>query len=215
MAEEHRSKKQEANYTYKNLWVAVSAFFFLLFCLSVESRNGDFAADLNSLIKNYNAVIMSLGALFLVPAISIISTIVAGGIGDRRDRSNREFQSVIQVSEFRQVWINDLRSDFSEFTTLLYASRPMRDDEGRRLQLLFNRIIMRMNHSDRDFKELLEKMTYSTQCMGGSRSEKELPAYRTRLLELMPSILKREWERLKSDLEAVQGVKSMPGPDLY
>ncbi len=150
----------------------------------------------NEWIKSHKELVTVIG----VPAITYLVTSLMNKSSERRAANERHVERVLarelKLSEFRQNWINELRLDFSQYLGILASLQPISKEETNRLSLIINKILLRMNHHDPDFKKLTETMTQSLK----SAESRHSPAENPDLIVLMGKILKREWERLKQDL---------------
>ena len=68
------------------------------------------------------------------------------------------------------------------------------------MALSYNKILLRMNHSDVRFQALVEAMTSAMAAVTKVSSKEDRAEARSELLIVMNEILKAEWERLKVDL---------------
>lgn len=138
----------------------------------------------------------------LVPTISAIVAWVSAWYSTRRamrtEQSKLKFQSTLKISEFRQNWINELRDTMSDFQShgVLPGNDPTKDREFYRLG---TKIELLMNPEDPDYQDL-SRMMY--RFLIDSESEDSAKyGNNAEFVEICQKILKREWERLKADLE--------------
>lgn len=120
----------------------------------------------------------------------------------RAARGSRVHQSALEISRYRQAWIDALRDDLAEFSgiaVIAYEGEPPRE-KIERMALLQMRIRMRMNRGDPDYVRLVRSIHGWTQNFGGHQPE--MNDDEAAIVSISQDILKREWERLKADLRA-------------
>lgn len=143
----------------------------------------------------------------LIPGVSALVAMISSRFAVRRaldsERAQRQFSATTQIAGFRQEWINSLRSEIAEHQALCFASMPplnqdscLSKDRTYRLAELSNRILLRVNRSDPEYDTLSKALAIDRLRI----SQNEVPAQDT--TQIAQSILKREWERLKSDLKS-------------
>ena len=141
----------------------------------------------------------------IVPILSALIGVLSAWITSRRLKKNedkrRPFEGMLKIAEFRQQWINKLRSSMAEFQS--YGILPNLDPTTEReFYKLGTEIELLMNPNDKDYCALKDSLYSFLSSAKGSVIEK----YKNnpRYIEICQKILKREWERLKTDLERVQ-----------
>ena len=147
---------------------------------------------------------LSANPSLLVLCVPLVSGMVGWGTAwytnRRAHRSVKErmrFDRLMKVSEFRQAWINSLRDSMAEFQSIgiTPGQSPAKNEKfyksGTKIELL-------MNPADPDYDGLVECMYNFLEASEGNISQKYQndPKY----VELCQKILKREWERLKGEL---------------
>jgi hypothetical protein len=117
----------------------------------------------------------------------------------RTEHSKLDFQGTLKISEFRQNWINELRDSISDFQShgMLPGNDPTKDREFYRLG---TKIELLMNPDDQDYQQLQVLMYDVLIAADGNTRSKY--GNNAELIKVSQSILKREWERLKADLES-------------
>ena len=136
----------------------------------------------------------------IVPVISGVAGVIAAVITSicmtKSAQKRRSFDSILKISEFRQQWINDLRNAMAEFQS--YGVMPNGDPTKRReFYRLGTKIELLMNPNDTDYGSLhalLEEFFDKA-----SATEDEKFEVDERYVAICQRILKREWNRLKSD----------------
>lgn len=144
----------------------------------------------------------------LVPTASAIVAFLSAWYSTRRalrtEQSKLDFQGTLRISEFRQNWINELRDSISDFQShgVLPDNDPTKDREFYRLG---TKIELLMNPNDPDYGKLQDLMYGFLIAADGDTVSK----YRNNaaLVEVSQRILKREWERLKADLQSKTTLK--------
>ena len=115
---------------------------------------------------------------------------------------NRQLRSAhsLKISEMRQAWINNLRDAMSVFQSygvtpeLEHADKREWYEAGTKIELL-------MNPADPDFGELQQRM-YAF--LGAEDTDEKFTA-NPLYIAVCQRILKREWEVLKSEVNAAGG----------
>ena len=122
-------------------------------------------------------------------------------------RRNERLTMELKILEFRHEWISKLRTEMTMFHSGLMAVTAVKGKgfsvqdhkkhaaHGKTIQLL-------MNPDDEDYDNLVTLMTEMTQAMyDETKSREEITNSFSRFTDLCQDVLKREWERLKSDKE--------------
>lgn len=144
----------------------------------------------------------------VVPTVSAIVAWLSAWYSTRRalrtEQSKLDLQVTLKISEFRQNWINDLRDCLSEFQSrgVLPDDDPRTDREFYRLG---TKIELLMNPNDPDYCQLQQLMYGFLSAADGDTLSK----YRKNptFVDISQRILKREWERLKADLQSKTAIK--------
>ncbi len=152
-----------------------------------------------------------LVTLILTPILSLIVAAVSAWYSTKRalsaERLARRHQSILEISKFRQEWINSLRNDLAQFNGLALFDKS--DEQWHQMAMLISRIKLRMNPNDEDYNDFSRVIANVIDRAGKSEAEKAIEIegkYHNAgddLIEIGQRILKREWERLKSDLESL------------
>ncbi len=151
--------------------------------------------SLNSWIVEHQAVIAIVGVPLLTLVVTaLVSYFTVLANNNAQDRQ-RELSHQLKLAEFRQSWINDMREDFAIYTARTWSEALNKGPEAQKELLVAQaRILMRMNPSDPDYDSILCSLRSP---IAHPESEKKA------LFEIGQRVLKREWERLKDDLNAV------------
>lgn len=188
-------------------WVAVlltliNLTFLPVILVLLSKFEGNFFQKVESFVGGYAGILLSLGTLFLVSLLALLTTVITNRYSDQRYATNRQISTAVKLSDFRQVWINELRADLAEIITL--TSESWKDDEqesNSRAMLLMSRILLRLNPGNEDIVKL--RSTILDACDKALNDKVNLDVT-TELLVLSQIILKREWDRLKTDLESAR-----------
>jgi hypothetical protein len=137
------------------------------------------------------AILYSLG-----PAvIGAIFALLVSWLTQRSRSKQRALEKEIKLSEYRQLWINQLRDTIADFGAITSVEGNWEKNKEKVIGLVF-KIEMMMNPDDPDYKNLRAALKYRAD----SQVKSGMPDY-DNLLKVSQDILKREWDRLKSDLE--------------
>ncbi len=155
----------------------------------------EFLSTLDAWIANHLTLVVSVGVplltVVLTGLISYITTIANTNAQDRQ----RSLDHQLKLADFRQAWINDQREDFATYTARTWSESLNKGAEAEKERVMAQaRILMRMNPKDPDYETLLESLGNPVANPNEDRKA---------LFEIGQRILKREWERLKTDLKAV------------
>nr|WP_325248455.1 hypothetical protein [Amylibacter sp.] len=159
---------------------------------------------------------IQLVTLVLVPSLTILLTTLFNRSAEKRSSAERlterELASQLKLVEFRQSWIQELRAAIVDFGTLsarmgvqVRKTESISEELWEDLSRSFSKIQLLMNPLDQDYKELMKTcedlIDEITAAQNGNRSANS----HTKLDSVSQRILKREWDRLKSDLSKVIG----------
>ena len=142
----------------------------------------------------------SLLILFVPTLSGIVGWVTAYYTSLRVRRSEREriqFERLMKISEFRQLWINSLRDCMSEFQS--FGVTPgLNPGRLREFYALGTKIELMMNPGDQDYNALQDCLYEFLKSSEGSTDDK----YRSNseYVAVCQRILKREWDRLKEEL---------------
>jgi len=108
----------------------------------------------------------------------------------------------LKLAEFRQDWINGLRSDLADYSAATFHTNaiPLSDENLRDIIALGSRIMMRMNPKDPDFSAFKTALSHA---LPGTSDEAETAKNSETVVAIGQRVLKREWERLKLDLAEI------------
>lgn len=152
---------------------------------------------INDFLGQNANILTSVGTLIFVTGLTVYATHLSNISSERRERNNRLIAAELKKAEFRQAWINTMRDDLANYSALHWSRELQGGVEQRREAVALQaRILMRMNPEDRDYEVLLSSLLNPV----ASPSEG-----REALVIVGQRFLKREWERLKDDLAAIDG----------
>lgn len=148
--------------------------------------------EINAWIDGHLALVVLVGVPLLTACVTAFVSYKATQANIKGQDRLREHNNQLKLAEFRQSWINDMRQDFALYTARTWSNELNRGDEAsKELVMAQARILMRMNPKDPDYEDLLQSLRNPVANPDVDRGA---------LYELGQRILKREWERLKFDL---------------
>jgi len=158
---------------------------------------------INAWIQGINAWIDGHLALVVLVGVPLLTAGVTAFVSYKATQANigaqdklREHNNQLKLAEFRQSWINDMRQDLALYTARTWSEELNKGNEATKERVMAQaRILMRMNPKDPDYEGLLEALQNPVAKPDENRRG---------LFELGQNILKREWERLKSDLNETE-----------
>jgi hypothetical protein len=175
--------------------------FLLLLVAFFKHSDPETVSGVNNFIGVYQAILTSIGTLILIIALTFITTIVSNESAAKRDISNRKVAAELKIVEFRQKWIDELRSDIAEFLSL--TGNDVSSIDLDKLHLLNVRIQLRLNPNEDATGEMLGIISKILQAIRGD-DDRSLTDAQTAMQLLASDILKTEWDRIKSDLKNAQ-----------
>ncbi|AXT27597.1 hypothetical protein D1823_14035 [Ruegeria sp. AD91A] len=164
--------------------------------LLLQSYPGSFAQKFESAVSEFDGTIISLGTLFLVSGLALLTTHLSNRSSEKREAANRLISTEMKIAEMRKKWIDDLRDDLAVFSSLV--STESGPESMREEVELASRILLRLNPKDPNYDSLREHLKSASGEFGAEDPDmSELVALR----EVSQKILKHEWERLKHDIK--------------
>lgn len=135
---------------------------------------------------------VSAAAALLAVAAAMWSTITAFRI----HRQTISMQATLKISDFRQVWINDLRNAMAEFQS--YGVTPeLSQERERKFYELGTRIELLMNPADEKYQALQTSLYRFLNANTPADKFSANPEF----IAICQKILKTEWEILKRDIK--------------
>lgn len=156
--------------------------------------------DLNTLILEYNALATSIGVVILLVFLTLVATHIANKSAEKRQIFEADRHRRLKLSEFRQVWINDLRNDLSQFISICAYQKDSEEEEIKKMIFLIAKIQIMMNADDPNFSKLVDCMKNLSKPKLDDTPTTENDALPSELIKLSRTILKEEWKRLKKEL---------------
>jgi len=199
-----------------NRSIIVGSFFSWLFLFSIippilvaiEVSQGQPPSSLESFIVNNQATLTSIGTIFLVAAVGILTTSLANISGERRDRAMRSTQSQIKIDEFRQSWIDRTLEEMTTFSRLVGTHG--RDTSNAEIFATMTKLRIRLNHEDALVSDLVDAMTSCIDAIHADDTNARHDAV-AKFIVASHYLLKDEWKRLKLELiEAIQSEEVTP-----
>lgn len=95
---------------------------------------------LNKFISDNSNIIWSVGTLFFVAVLTLVTTGVANSSTDIQKKADRFVSAEIEISKFRQTWINSLRDIIAEIvqqSTLLSLAQEKKSRDNCTEKLMF------------------------------------------------------------------------------
>ena len=154
-----------------------------------------FLAAVSDFITRNQGVIVLVGIPLLTMWVTQKSSEASASRASHAALIDRKLRSEMRIAEFRQTWINELRTVAVEIARA--CSEPI-PTAGRYQELvtLTTRAELMMNPADKDdqrLHEIFERLR--------AQDISDVPR---NLTDVFQSILKREWDRLKDDLARVE-----------
>ncbi|HBZ45136.1 MAG TPA: hypothetical protein DEO85_14010 [Maritimibacter sp.] len=145
-------------------------------------------------------VVLPFLTLILIPTLTVTITNRLERAAEKRATAvktiERQLARELKLSEFRQKWIDELRDDLALYTARTWSSDLQESEAAKTEQILTQaRIRMRMNPEDPDYESLIASLQNPVADPSKNREA---------LYVIGQRILKREWDRLKADVNATE-----------
>lgn len=152
----------------------------------------DFINSVSKVLASHQLLLATLG----IPLLTLFVTIYVSW-------RNTKLSAALKVAEMRQAWINNLRNQMVEYSSLSLQRYNKHENLNiGDLAKIDGQITLMMNWEDRDYLELTRKMKVLSQTAMESRQENSLiEDAHNEYITVCQAILKREWDRLKGDLK--------------
>ncbi len=138
---------------------------------------------------------------YAIPLATICGAVAGAAVtfaGNRRNaREQNGLASRMKLADFREVWLNRLRETVAELEGEVLSLTKLDPESMKRSFELATRARLFMNNSDPAYKEL-DALLFALTNNEAADARLKLG---TELTSLCQTILKREWETLKHDLE--------------
>lgn len=159
--------------------------------------------DLNKWLLDHQALVVTFGIPLLTALSAAIVSLVTTKANLIAQRKQRLLQVETQLCQFRQIWIDALRDDLSLCANL--AARFQEDHANVQVRSelvgIISRVRMRISLNDPDDEELTKAFA---KALGASQEFSEWDENTETISIVGQRMLKREWERLKLDLRAIE-----------
>lgn len=203
-----------ADKVFRWLLISFIVFAFLYGIWSLISEAFDLR--LETFLRDNHAVLISLGTLALISVLALLTSYLSDKAADKREHLaavasekrvafNQKVQAELQIAQFRQSWINEMRNDISKLLRIEFHHTEEADIAN--AYTLHMKIEMRLNPDE----ELASKLSAAMQYLGRSESTEE--EHQRALADVVlasRAYLKNEWRRLKKDIRESQLLESDP-----
>lgn len=131
--------------------------------------------------------------------IPILTLIITAYIS----RQNTKLSASLKVCEMRQAWINNLRDHMVRYSALCLDHYKGRKRSLGDLADIDSQITLMMNQEDEDYEKLIKSMNdLDKKAMGFPEYDgKCIAELHQNYITICQGILKREWNRLKTDIK--------------
>jgi phosphate/sulfate permease len=153
--------------------------------------------EISKWLSENQLLVFSLIVPLLSGIIAYLSALYSTSRALKENKATRSLQKQLKLADFRVEWINELRSELVRLQAAILVHRSKRSAETEReIVQMAAAIILRMNPDDEDYDELSIEIRKG---LNFSMKKEEVETYE--IAEVARRILKREWDRLKSDLD--------------
>lgn len=202
-------------------WALFLVFFSLVSTYSWLLIASVFELSLEMFLRENRGVLISLGTLFLVSFLALLTSRLSDNAADRREKlvhemvdrrerramaaaekqekTSQRVQAELQISQFRQAWIKEMRQDIADLLNLSFHSASEADVA--KAYTLSMKIEMRLNPEEDAAQELSEALSTLS---GASGNDAAHVAALTKVVTTSRNYLKGEWDRLKQDIRKAQ-----------
>jgi hypothetical protein len=150
---------------------------------------------IDSWIADHLTLVVSLGVPILTVLVTVLVSYLTIKANTQAQSRQRKLEHQLKLADFRQAWIDDMRTDLALYTARTWSASLNQGVEAEKERVTAQaRILMRMNANDPDYAALVRSL---------SNPVADREADRKALFQIGQGILKREWERLKADLNVV------------
>ena len=189
--------------------LTVLALAPVLFVVLAEFPGNGFQ-KIEAFVSAYDGTLLSLGTLFLVSTLAVLAAHLSNRSAERRENYNRKIQAALQIAQFRQDWILELRGELAAVQAIMFrvsqTNAKVSDAAVEEFTLRINNVFLMLNPLEERTKELRSALAEVGAALRSTESDHKKSLVR-RFEEIAHAILKAEWERLKSDLEAAHDLE--------
>jgi hypothetical protein len=157
-----------------------------------------FIEELSTWIDAHQLLVVAV----LIPLVSAAAAAASSRYSTNRalrtEHKKIKLEGALKIANFRQDWINTLRDSMAEYQSygILPGSDPTKEREFYRLG---TKIELLMNPGDPDYPALQKLMYAFLYSAEGDVTEKY--GNNAEYVSICQKILKREWDRLRQDIE--------------
>ncbi len=153
--------------------------------------------DVSQWLVSNQLLMFSLVIPFFSGVIAYLSALYSARRALRENQASRALQKQLKLADFRVEWINELRGELVRLQAAIQLHRSKSSPETEQeIVKMATAVILRMNPEDEDYDtlslEIRKGLEYSIK--KGDQGTYEIT-------QVARKILKREWDRLKYDLD--------------
>jgi hypothetical protein len=186
-------------------WAMLAVLFALIVTPSWLAVADVFDVSLETFLRENYGVLTSLGTLALVSGLALLTTHLSNRSAERREVHNRRIQAALQIAQFRQSWIEQLRRELASLRAQLTAAKKENFSTKEAQEKLSHAFLM-LNANEDKTKELWACVTDFAKAYVDVNAEGKSSAL-SKFDDVARALLKEEWDRLKRELEAAQRVE--------
>ncbi|KUJ77680.1 hypothetical protein [Ruegeria profundi] len=188
----------------------LGTFFFLLslvalapvLFVAISGYKGPILQKTELFISDHDSTLLSLGTLFLVSSLALLSSHISNKSAERREWYSRRIQASLQMSEFRLKWVEELRSELAQLQTEMSVYNKEASD-FKELTLRFRKVFLMLNFEEKNTKDLNQSFQRYVQSLRDADKDKKNACLKE-FHRISNRILKEEWKRIKVELEQAQ-----------
>ncbi|GEM_PF-2845540 len=190
-------------------WIMLGIIIVLIPVAAWEPIAEAFNLEFEVFARKNGGILVSLGTLGLVSLLALGTTLLANRFANLREASNRKIQSELKLSEFRQKWIDALRSDLASVISISTGMFEIDDISDRKegiyqLFSLESKIRLRLNPDEPPAMALLDAVDQLLQSVEVNDGGETFTNIKN-LADLATRYLKNEWNVLKDNLDKAEG----------
>ncbi len=149
-------------------------------------------------VSQFDGILISIGTLSLVSMLAVLTARLTNQSAERREKANRKVQSELKIAEFRRQWIDEMRSDLTEFSRLVFHRDGI--DDISQLFAIRTKIYMRLNLEEKKALAVVQAMDEAYTADFNEADTETLMKTQIRLSRVSNEFLRGEWRRLKQDI---------------
>ncbi len=149
-------------------------------------------------VSEFDGILISIGTLSLVSMLAVLTARLTNQSAERREKANRKVQSELKIAEFRRQWIDEMRSDLTEFSRLVFHRDGI--DDISQLFAIRTKIYMRLNLEEKKALAVVQAMDEAYTADFNEADTETLMKTQIRLSRVSNEFLRGEWRRLKQDI---------------